>query len=132
MRAGFLAPIVKRPDVTFSLRNAATGAVVATRVETAFDSRSRRQGLLGRDGLPAGTAFVIAPSNAVHTFFMRFSIDVLFVRSDGSVLKVRRSMPPGRVAVSMRAFAVIELSAEATGVPVRRGDRLELTGPGIQ
>ena len=54
---------------------------------------------------------VIAPSNAIHTFFMRFSIDVVFVRRNGVVVKVRRNVQPGRAVVSFRAYAVIELPA---------------------
>jgi uncharacterized protein len=127
MRPGFLAPLLRRADVVYALKNATTGAVVATRVEPAFDSRSRRRGLLGRDGLPPGTALVIAPSNAVHTFFMQFPIDVLFVRRDGRVVKVRRHMGARRIALALRAFAVVEMSAQPPGAgEVRPGDRLEL------
>jgi len=125
MRAGFLAPLLHRRTETFSLRNARTGAIVATRVEAALDSATRRRGLLGRDGLPEGTALVIAPSNAVHTFRMRFAIDVIFVRRDGRVTKVRAAMPAGRLAASPMAFAVVETAAGGSG-GVTPGDYLEL------
>jgi hypothetical protein len=87
------------------------GAVVADRVLTAFDSHARRKGLLGLDSLPQGSALCIAPSNAVHTFFMRFAIDVAFVTRDGRVVKIRSAMPPWRMAAALRAFAVVELPA---------------------
>ena len=77
-------------------------------MEAAFDSATRRKGLLGRDGLPKGVAFVIAPCNAVHTLFMRFPIDLVFVARDGRVLKAKQAVPPWRIAISLRAFAVIE------------------------
>jgi uncharacterized membrane protein (UPF0127 family) len=93
------------------LENITTGRIVADRILTAFDSASRRRGLLGRDGLPAGSALIIAPSNAVHTFFMRFPIDILFVGRDGRVIKVRSTVSPWRITASLRAFAVIELAA---------------------
>jgi uncharacterized protein len=125
MRAGFLKPLVHRRDEMFGLRNATTGRVVASRLERALDSRTRRQGLLGRDGLPEGTALVIAPSNAVHTFFMRFAIDVIFVRRDGRVIKVRAAVPARRLTVSPRAFAVVELAAGG-GSGVTAGDYLEV------
>ena len=111
------------------LTNTRHRRVVARTLLTAFDSRSRRKGLLGRDSLPEGSALIIAPSQAIHTFSMRFSIDVAFVSKDGLVLKVRHAIRPGRIAVSWRAFAVIELPAgalEASDTKV--GDRLQVEG----
>jgi uncharacterized membrane protein (UPF0127 family) len=125
MRAGFLSPLVAGGTQPFSLRNATTGMVVATSVEPAIDSATRRRGLLGRDGLAEGTALVIAPSNAVHTFFMRFAIDLVFVRRDGRVTKVRPGVPARRVVVSPGAFGVIEMAAGGVS-GVTTGDYLEL------
>jgi uncharacterized membrane protein (UPF0127 family) len=56
---------------------------------------------------------IIAPSNAVHTFFMKFSLDLAFVRRDGIVVKCLQSVEPWRVAAALRAYAVIELPAGA-------------------
>jgi hypothetical protein len=68
---------------------------------------------------------VIAPTNAIHTFFMRFPIDVLFVRRNGVVAKVRRNIPPWRAAASLWAYAVIELPAGTLSVDdVKVGDVL--------
>ena len=107
------------------LENVSTQRVIAEQLLTAFDSASRRQGLLGRDSLPGGSALIIAPSNAVHTFFMRFPIDILFVRRDGHVIKVRSAVRPWRIAASLRAFAVIELPAGSLAQSkTTRGDRL--------
>jgi uncharacterized membrane protein (UPF0127 family) len=125
MHPGFLAPLVNRPDEGYSLRNAQTGEMVASRVERALDSQSRRRGLLGRDGLPDDTALVIAPSNAVHTFFMRFPIDVVFVRRNGEVLKICAAVPANRIALRVGAFAVIEMRAGAAmQANLQFGDRL--------
>ena len=94
---------------------------------TAFDSKSRRTGLLGRDSLAEGSALIIAPSQAIHTFSMRFAIDVAFVSKDGRVLKVRQAVPPRRIAVALRAFAVIELPAGALErSDTKPGDQLQL------
>jgi hypothetical protein len=109
------------------LRNVRTGRILADAVEAAFDSERRRRGLLGRTGLPDGAALVIAPSNAVHTFFMKFPIDVVFVRRDGSVVKVCRRMPAWRLAAAFSAFAVIETAAgDAERAGVEPGDRIAL------
>ena len=80
-------------------------------LETAFDSASRRRGLLGRDGLPVDRGLVIAPCQTVHTFAMRFPIDIVAVSRDGRVLKITASVPPRRIAISWSAFAIIELAA---------------------
>lgn len=125
--ATFLAPLLRRGDRVFHLVNMRNGAVVGEQVLTAFDSASRRQGLLGREGLPQGTLLIIAPSNAVHTFFMRFPIDIAFVSKDGRVLKIRQAVPARRIAAALRAHAVIEMPAgtlERTGT--QPGDRLTI------
>ena len=87
--------------------------VVAENLEPAFDSASRTRGLLGRDGLPAGTALIIAPSNAIHTFGMRFPIDVIYAARDGRIVKLRRRIVPWRVSAALGAFAVIEMAEGA-------------------
>ena len=103
--------MLRGPERPYTLQNVRSGAVLASRVELAVDSESRRRGLLGRDTFDAGSAIVIAPCNAIHTFFMRFAIDVVFVARDGRVLKTCAAVPARRIAFSVRAFAVIELPA---------------------
>jgi len=101
-----------------ALVNDRNGAVVASVVEAAVDSKSRRRGLLGRDGLPERHALLLAPCSAVHTCFMRFPIDLLFVGRDGRVLKTVERLGAWRIALSLRAFATIELPAGS----LRRGE----------
>jgi uncharacterized protein len=128
-RPHFLEPLLRRSAGAMAVRNQRTARVVATRLETAFDSAARRKGLLGREGLPRGHALVIAPCSLVHTFRMRFAIDILFVARDGRVLKVRRAVPPSRIAGSLRAFAAIELAAggvDESGTVA--GDVIEIAG----
>jgi uncharacterized membrane protein (UPF0127 family) len=63
----------------------------------------------------------------VHTFFMRFPIDIVFVGRDGIVRKVSEGVPARRLAGSLRAFAVIEMAAGSLAAcPVARGDRLSV------
>ena len=125
--ASWLSPLVREPSSRFQLQNASTGVVIASAVTGALDSTTRRRGLLGRDGMRAGEALIIAPTNAIHTFFMRFDIDVAFVSRDGRILKLRPSMQPWRMSAALRGFAVVEtpggvFAACATG----RGDSLTL------
>jgi len=104
----FLRPLLGKGGAASVLVNERTGSVVAAVLEAAVDSRSRRRGLLGRDGLAEGHAFVLAPCSAIHTCFMRFPIDVLFVARDGRVLKIVEQIGAWRVTASLRAFAASE------------------------
>jgi uncharacterized membrane protein (UPF0127 family) len=108
--ASFLTPLLDGASA-HRIINQRNNRVVATDVLTAFDSATRRTGLLKHDSLRDGSALVIAPTNAIHTFFMRFAIDVAFVRRDGFVVKVRHALPPWRMAAAFRGHAVIELPA---------------------
>jgi uncharacterized protein len=115
------------PGRLWRLRNTRTGDILAQRVSGAFDSASRNEGLLGRTSWEEGNALVIAPSNAIHTFFMKFSIDLVFVRRDGEVVKVQGPVPPWRLAGALRAYAVVELPAGTLArCETRSGDTLEL------
>jgi uncharacterized membrane protein (UPF0127 family) len=121
----FLSPLLSDPEAAHRLVNVGRGTVLATRIEAAFDSRTRNRGLLGRSGIAAGSAMVIAPSNSVHMFFMRFPLDIVFVAKDGTVVKTRPNVRPWRVAAAWRAFAVVEGPVgmiEQTGT--RPGDTL--------
>lgn len=112
------------------LMNARTGEAVADAAELAVTSASRRRGLLGRDGLDPGAALIIAPCNSVHTFFMRFAIDVVYVDRAGRVRKIVRALRPWRISAAMFAYAVIEFGAGSLdGRDVVRGDRLYLEVP---
>ena len=113
----FLDPILRAAPSSFALTNDRNNRVLATTLLTAFDSATRRKGLLKHDFLPEGSALIIAPSNAIHTFFMRFAIDVAFVSKDGRVLKVRPNVPPWRMAGALRGFAVIEMPVGALLAP---------------
>jgi len=122
----FLRPLLE-PQQEAKLVVERTGALFAAVLETAFDSATRRRGLLGREDLPAGQALVLAPCNAVHTFRMRFPIDVVFVARDGRITKIVERLAAWRAAASFSAFATIELRAGAVdGRDVIVGDRLAL------
>jgi len=126
----FLSSLAGQTNAPLALINRSSGAVVATHLLPALDSATRRTGLLQHTSLPVGTAMIIAPSNAIHTWFMRFDIDVIFVARDGRVLKVRQRMRPWRMAAALRGFAVVELAAGTLArLAVSPGDVLVLAGP---
>lgn len=125
--AHWLNPLVRDPDAAFALWNVRTGRPIATRVIAAFDSGTRRKGLLGRAGLDPGDALVLAPCSTVHTAFMRFPLDLLFVNRSGTVLKVAAGVRPWRVRGAWRGFAVVEMPAgSVAGSETRSGDTVDL------
>ncbi len=99
--------------------------ILAERADLATTSATRREGLLKRTKLEPGEGLWIAPSEGVHTFGMKFPIDVLFLSKAKKVLKLRPNMRRSRIALMLRAYSVLELPAgtiESTGTAV--GDEL--------
>jgi uncharacterized protein len=85
------------------------------------------RGLLGHAALAAGEGLLIRPASAIHTFFMRFAIDVVFIDRDGVVLRVVPALRPWRLAARRGARSVLELPAgEAVARGIGPGDRLDL------
>jgi uncharacterized membrane protein (UPF0127 family) len=107
--------------------NQTRGRPLADRADIADTSAKRRTGLLKHTGLAPGEGLWIVPSEGVHTFGMKFPIDVVFLDRKRRVLKTRPNMTRGRIALSLRAHSVLELPAgtlEQTGT--QPGDQLEL------
>ena len=96
--------------------------------EEAHSFLARGRGLMGRTELASGAGLLIEPCSSVHSFFMRFPIDVVFVDRKHRVVGLCAAMPPNRpYAGAWRARYVIELPAgviAASGTQV--GDQLQL------
>src|SRR5271163_3335271 len=100
--------------------------MLADRADIADTSAKRRQGLLKHSGLQPGEGLWIVPCEGVHTFAMKFPIDVLFLNKKKLVLKARPNMGKRRIALSLLAHSVLELPAGTlaeTGTV--KGDQLE-------
>lgn len=103
----------------------AEGSVICERLVLADTVPARLRGLLGRRSLPAGEGILLRPAGSIHTAFMRFPIDAVFLDRDLTVLGIERDLRPWRVAGRRRARAVLELAAgEADRVGLAPGDRL--------
>lgn len=103
------------------------GGVVCERCTLAATPLSRMRGLLGRRALGRDEGVLLRPAGSVHTAFMRFAIDVVFVDRDLVVRRVVSELPPWRTAASRRAKAALELAAgEAARRGIEPGDQLEL------
>jgi protein-S-isoprenylcysteine O-methyltransferase Ste14/uncharacterized membrane protein (UPF0127 family) len=94
------------------------GRVVCERCVLADTALARMRGLLGRRELARGEGILLRPASSVHTAFMRFAIDAVFVDRDNRIVKVVPNLSPWRAASARRAKAVIELPA---GESERRG-----------
>jgi uncharacterized membrane protein (UPF0127 family) len=116
-----------------------TATVICHRAVVADRPLHRMRGLLGRKSLPAGEGILLRPAPSIHTAFMRFPIDAVFLDRDMNVVKIVERLRPWRVASAQRARAVLELSAgEAqrhridVGHRIGIGDPSELTAaPGV-
>ena len=101
------------------------GRVVCEHLLVAARPLRRMRGLLGRASLPAGEGILLRPAGSVHTFFMRFPIDVVFLDRESVVVGIAPAVPPWRTAARRGAKAVVELAAgECDRVGLRVGDRL--------
>ena len=87
------------------------GNVVCERCLLAETPLARLRGLLGRSDLPAGEGLLLRPAGSIHTAFMRFPIDAVFLDRADRVLKVAHELPPWRMAGCRGARAVLELPA---------------------
>jgi uncharacterized protein len=90
---------------------AENGVAVCDRCEVADGPIARMRGLLGRDGLEPGAGMLMTREPSVHTFFMRFPIDVVFLDKQDRIVKVVHDLRPWRFAGARRAAAVLELPA---------------------
>jgi uncharacterized protein len=92
---------------------------------------TRLRGLMGRRELEPGEGLLLRPSGSVHTCFMRFAIDVVFVDSELRVLTVSPAVRPWRLRVQRGARGVLELPAgEADRVGISPGDQLTISRSG--
>jgi uncharacterized protein len=94
------------------------GVVVCEECLVAATPFTRLRGLLGRKSLPSGQGILLRPAGSVHTFFMRFTIDVVFLDDELRVVAIAADLRPWRAAGKRGARAVLELPA---GECARRG-----------
>lgn len=117
-----------KPDVRVKISNLTRQAVLASCVDVADQGAKRRKGLLGRDHLSDEEGLWILPCEAVHTFGMRFAIDLVYLDRNNRVRKTRSAVPPSRLSACLTAHSVIELaSGTVSRTQTKPGDRLEFS-----
>ena len=109
------------------VRNLTRDVVLADAAEVADTSAKRRTGLLKHTSLGPGEGLWIVPCESVHSFFMKFTIDVLYLDRQHRVKKIRPEMVPWRASACLTAHSVLELPAGSiTRTGTQKGDQLEI------
>ncbi|HUY82415.1 MAG TPA: DUF192 domain-containing protein [Acidobacteriaceae bacterium] len=99
---------------------------LAENAEVADTSATRQKGLLGRSGLLQGGGLWIVPCESVHTFFMKFPIDLVYIDRNKIVKKVCRNVRPWRLSACLSAHSILELPVGAIDhSQTAPGDKLE-------
>ena len=109
------------------MRNLTRNAILGEDVDVADTSEKRRTGLLKHSGLGPGEGLWIKPCESVHTFFMKFAIDLVYIDKKQKVRKARKAVPPWRLSACLSAHSILELPAgtiERTGT--QAGDELSI------
>jgi uncharacterized membrane protein (UPF0127 family) len=119
---------VERDPVDVVTLRRSDGRVACERCSVANRPWTRLRGLLGHSGLEAGEGMLFPRTGSVHTMFMRFPIDVVFLDAEMCVLSVREAVPAWRTVMERGAKATLELAAgEASRAGIASGDRLART-----
>jgi uncharacterized membrane protein (UPF0127 family) len=113
---------------TVQVVNISKNEVVAQEAQLAVTMNQRMKGLLGREGLKANEALILEPCSSIHTFFMRFPIDVLFLDKNMQVIRVIQNMVPNRLSpIVWVSRMAIELPAgKVSQTNTQIGDKIEL------
>ena len=108
--------------------NTRTGKELSVDVKVADTLFTRMKGLLGKKELPKGEALWIKPCFSVHTFFMKFAIDVIFLNKKNQIIASVSNLSPNRMTrLYPQSFSVLELptgTIDATNTEV--GDEIEI------
>ncbi|RLQ84891.1 DUF192 domain-containing protein [Planomicrobium sp. Y74] len=96
------------------LINYSTGSMIAKEVKQAHRFWPRFKGLMFTNSMPAGRALHLAPCNSIHTFFMKYEIDVLYINKENEIVGIEECLKPGRLGSRFSgASSVIEFPAGA-------------------
>ena len=110
----------------YKITNLDKNSDLARAAEIARTSAARQKGLLGRTSLPEGGGLWIIPCESVHTFFMKFPIDLVYINRKNVVKKVRRNVGPWKLSACLSAHSIIELPVGAIDrSQTNPGDKLE-------
>ena len=108
------------------IRNRDRGTILAETADVADTSAKRRTGLLKHSKLDPGQGLWIAPCESVHSFGMKFAIDVVYLDRKKKVRKIRKNMVPRRISACLTAHSVLEFPVGVIDASrTEAGDQLE-------
>lgn len=103
-----------------------SGDVICQKMAIADDMFSRMKGLMFSEKLPDCDGFLITPCNSIHTFFMLYSLDLLFLDRDFKIVKAVYDLKPWRMSwIYFKAHQVLEMRAGTLKKDLKTGDKLE-------
>ncbi|HNW26677.1 MAG TPA: DUF192 domain-containing protein [Candidatus Gastranaerophilaceae bacterium] len=107
--------------------NSSNNTVIAERAEVAKSFFSRTVGLILKKTLKEGEGLVIKPCFSIHTFFMKFAIDVLFVNKKNEIVALYENVKPWRILpVHFNSYYVVELpSGTISSTNISKGDSIK-------
>jgi hypothetical protein len=121
LRPAHASLLEKRYRVVNLTRN----SVLAESLQVADTGGTRRKGLLGRPSFSPGEGLWIIPCESVHTFFMAFAIDLIYLDREKRVRKLRGDVAPWRLSACISAHSVLELPpGTIRATQTQCGDRL--------
>ncbi len=116
------------PESRLQVTNLTRHSVLATSLEVANSGSTRSKGLLGRAQLAPGEGLWILPCEAVHTLFMQFSIDLVYLDRRNRVRKICCAVPPWRLSACLTAHSVLELlPGTIRNTQTQPGDQVEFS-----
>lgn len=111
------------------LENKTKNITLITEVIISNNFFTRLKGLLGKSKLPDGQGMIITPCKSIHTFFMKFPIDVVFIDKNYRVVEIIKDMAPGHTSSYVKnAWAVIEMPVDKSNESkIGVGDQLQVS-----
>jgi uncharacterized protein len=104
---------------------ASGGRVVCDMCHLADKPHTRLRGIIGWKSMRRGEGMLIRPTFSIHTMFVRFPIDAVFLDKEMTVVSIAHELKPWRFAGARKAKSVLELAAgECQRIRLERGDRL--------
>jgi uncharacterized membrane protein (UPF0127 family) len=117
-----------RDSSRLRVSNLTRGTELANCMEVADTAAKRSKGLLGREQLSPGEGLWIVPCESVHTFWMRFPIDLVYLDRKKRIRKLRGEVRPWRMSICLTAHSILELpSGTIRLTQTQRGDVIEFS-----
>lgn len=103
-----------------------SGEILCHKMTIANNIFDRMKGLMFSKELPECDGFLIRPCNSIHTFFMRYPLDIVFLDKNFKVIKVLYNLKPWRMTwVYLKSFQVLEMKAGTLTKNLNQGETLE-------